>query len=172
MLDNKKGTRLLSLLLATLLMFSMLGCGSSGVNRRAQEEAEKEEQRKLLQEAEPSLPALPTKDAAGSDFSDIPRPPKSFRISSDIKQEGGENYGIVQYVSTAALEELKSFYQKELTGKEFKPTRTLEQSIKGLPGALLGFESGKVRVDVELEEGKTQKNEKFYYVKLKRFAKL
>lgn len=172
MLVEKKGLRLLSFLLASLLAWSMLGCGSSGVDQSSQEKADIEEQRKLLQEAQPSLPALPTKDAAGSDFSDVPRPPQSFRVSSDIKQEGGQNYGTVQYVSTASLEELKSFYQKELAGKGFKTTRTLEQSIKGLPGALLGFESGEVRVDVELEEGKTQKNEKFYYVKLKRFAKL
>lgn len=171
MLGIKKGWKFLNFLLATFLLFSMFGCGSPGVKPSVREEAEKEEQRRLAQEAAPSLPALPTKDAAGSDFSDIPRPPKSFRISSDIKQEGGENYGIVQYVSTASLEELKSFYQKELTGKEFKPTRTLEQSIKGLPGALLGFELGEIRVDVEFEEGKTQKGEKFYYVKLKRFAK-
>lgn len=169
---RKRSLRLIVFMFASLLAFSLLGCSSGGVDRKAQEEAEKEEQRKLLQEAEPSLPALPTKDAAGSDFTDIPRPPKSFRLSSDVKQEGGENYGTVQYVSTAGLEELKSFYQKELTGKGFKSTRTLEQSIKGLPGGLLGFESEKVRVDVELEEGKTQKNEKFYYVKLKRFAKL
>jgi hypothetical protein len=172
MLAKKKEARFLSLLLAGLLAFSLLGCGSSGGDRKAQEEAEKEEQRQLLQEAQPSLPALPTKDAAGNDFTDLPRPPKSFRISSDLKQEGGQTYGTVQYVSTASLEELKSFYQKELTAKGFKSTRTLEQSIRGLPGGLLGFESGEVRVDVEIEEGKTQKNEKFYYVRLKRFAKL
>ncbi len=169
---EKKFLRFSSFLLVIFLIFSAVGCGPSGVDRKAQDEAEREEQRKLLQEAEPSLPALPTKDAAGNDFSDIPRPPKSFRLSSDLKQEGGQSYGTVQYVSTATLEELKSFYQKELTGKGFKTTRTLEQSIKGLPGALLGFESGEVRVDVEFEEGKTQKNEKFYYVKLKRFLKL
>lgn len=172
MLSEKRKMRFLRPLLACLLVISLLGCGPTVVGKKAQEEAEREEQRRLLQEAQPSLPALPTKDAAGSDFTDLPRPPKSFRLSSELKQEGGESYGTVQYVSTATIEELKGFYQKELTGKGFKAIRTLEQSIKGLPGGLLGFESGEVRVDVEFEEGKTQKNEKFYYVKLKRFAKL
>jgi hypothetical protein len=165
---QRKKIVLVGILMMCLLI--VFGCGgqSSGQKRL------KEEQQAAQAEAElsPSMAALPTADAEGEDFPDVPRPPKSFRISSDITVKGGEKFGTVEYVSTAEISELTSFYESELKKGGWEGKEKLEKSMKGLPGALLRFEKGEVRCDVDIEKGITEQKENFNRLVIKHFAKL
>lgn len=154
-----------------LSMFVIFGCGggqSSGQKRLKEEQAAAETEAELA----PSMEALPTADAQGEDFPDVPRPPKSFRISSDITVKGGEKFGTVEYISTAELSELTSFFDGELKKGGWEAKEKLDKSMKGLPGALLRFEKGDVRCDIDIEKGVTEKKENFNRLVVKHFAKL
>ncbi len=164
-----KSIKLTSFFLAVVMVIVFSGCASSvGSKKKAEEEAQLEE----VQEVIPTLDALPKKDKPGDDVPGVARPPKSYRIASELQTKDGEKYGRVIYVSTASSDEVKSFYQDELSKQGWKLNRELDTSLKGLPGALLDFEQGELRFEVEIEEGKTKKGEKFIYVKLKRFQKI
>jgi hypothetical protein len=158
-----------SFLLVIVLAAAFSGCTPSvGSKKKAEEEAQLEE----VQEVIPTIEALPKKDKPGEDMPGVARPPKSVRIATELQTKDGEKYGRVIYISRASSAEVRSFYQDELSKKGWKLGRELETSLKGLPGALLDFEQGELRFEVEIEEGKTKKGEKFVYVKLKRFQKI
>lgn len=164
-----KSIKLTSLFLVIVLAIVLGGCTFSGGSKK---KAEEEEQLEEVQEVIPTLDALPKKDKPGEDIAGVARPPKSVRIASELQTKDGEKYGRVIYVSTAGSAEIKSFYQNELSKKGWKLRRELDTSLKGLPGALLDFEQAELRFEVEIEEGKTKKGEKFSYVKLKRFQQI
>ncbi len=163
------------LFITATLLLSLLGC--SGVSemkkrREAIDKKEMAEQEKILEEVVATLEQLPTADAVGEDLPDIPRPPKSFRTSSDLTKKEGKAYGTVEYVSTGDINEIVSFYEEKLKAAGWTLTRKLDSSLKGLPGALIGYEKEDIRTEVDIEEGKTQKGEKFYFVRIKHFAKI
>lgn len=173
---NSAGRKKKGLIVGVVLLslVAVIGCGDSKAEKkRRYEQKVAAEQAKLEEEAKkPSMDALPTADAEGKDFDSLPRPPKSFRLSTNITVKGGTPYGSVGYVSTAELDELIDFFKNELKNKGWAFKNESKTSMKGLPGALLNFEKDNLRGDIDIEKAVTEKQEDFYRVTIKQFEKL
>lgn len=160
--------------LVFLSLIGVFGCGeSTEEKKRRYEQKVAREQAELEKEAaKPDRPALPTADVEGVDFDDVKRPPKSFRLSTDISIKGGKKYGTIEYASTAELDELTSFYRDEMEQAGWSQKGKMDRSMKGLPGALLDYEKGDMYCQIDMEKHITEKNENYYRVAIKQFAKL
>ncbi|MCK4777472.1 MAG: hypothetical protein KAS39_03780 [Actinomycetia bacterium] len=159
-------------LIVIVFILPLFGCGGSGMQERREaiDKREMEEQEEMLKEIEVHFEQVPTADAPGEDFTDVVRPPNSFRTESDINKTEDGDFGSVEYVTESTLEEIIKFYETELKKAEWAFHSKLDKSLRSYPGAVISYTKGDIDLKVDIAESKTDDGKKIYIITLKHFA--